>query len=256
VPELGQKYQDRKDSLANRSADAALRVFQMDLKKGNDAAAQGDLERAQTIDPSSTALQFGRLDLAVHRHRANDIAVQARLIDAMEEGRLRMNGRTLDPHAPGRISLDDARTAVIAHLIAGKVLDDGGEDGPALQEYERASSIAQRVGVVEIAAPAKYKQVPLSSQPDLGPESRNVELRPLLCEAHRRCAEKFLARNNEAAALPHCQAMLRLHGGSNPDPVTEKIGYRIYRKLGWPSLGGLVPANWQSDFLAWDRRPN
>jgi hypothetical protein len=255
VPELGQKYRDQKDSLANPSPNARLRAFQADLKSGHDDAAAADLEQARAIDPSSTAVRLAALDLAVHRHRLDDIAIAAKLIAAMEEGRMRMSGRTLNPDAAGHISFADARISITACLIAGKATEDAGRDREAVAEYERGLWIARRVPAAEVFAPGSSRAPPLSSQPELGPEDRADDLHGAMYDAHRRCAARLLAGNDAASALPHCLAMLRLTQTPDADKAAEQIGYRIYQKLGWPALGGPLPVRWQADFANWDRHP-
>jgi tetratricopeptide (TPR) repeat protein len=255
VPELGLKYQDQKDSLSNPCPNAALRTFRADSKSGNDVAAQTDLDQAGSADPSSVAVQFARLDFAVHRHRVDDVAAESRLVVAMESGRMRMSGRNFDPAASVTVSLDDARVSILACLIAGSAFEQAADDGQATAQYGRGLSIAGCVPVAEIANPASSKASPLSSEPDLGPETRAVALLGPIYDAHRRCACRLLMRNAPVAALPHCLAMLRLRESPDTDQTAEQLGYLLYQKLGWAALPGPLPARWESDFSNWDQHP-
>jgi hypothetical protein len=255
LPELGLKYQDQKEALSNPCPNALLRAFRADMKNNNDPAARADLDHAEANDPFSVAVQMARLDFAVHRQDAGDIVARSRLIVAMEAARLRIGGRSFDPDSSSTLSVDDIRISTLACLIAGAALEQTGQEPQALTEYDHGLTIAQRAPFTQIADPASIKAPPLCSQPNLGPEDRAVSLQRAIYDAHRHCACRLLMRDDPAAALPHCVAMLRLTRAPEADGIAERIGYLIYQKLSWPALPQPLPACWQSDFSQLDKAP-
>jgi tetratricopeptide (TPR) repeat protein len=245
--DLGNGYQDFLNNIINPSAGRTLDKVWPLLRQNQGAAALEVVERAEKMEPSSVQAQGCRFAIAEQLGNLSDMNTAARLVVLMEEARLRLGGRTLLAKATTPLSAADAGLSVYVRVHLAQALEHAGKVNEAITMYRGAGATVSRVPAAEW--PFALANTRLTTDE----RDRGTTLAALAQIAWRRCAYAALSQKQYDQAANDCAELAR-SGDIGQDAYN--IGLQIFRAVGWKSLAGRVPDNWQMMFQQNGGAPN